>query len=127
MRAVRSSVGRGKMEKDIGEFKADCFGARASATAFHTNSYRMLLAMLTQLVEKVARRLLLRGLRSANKAAKPGQRKAHIPEMSLRKFKQQIVNVSAQIEETGEEIILTLAEYLLNEKAFLAFFHLRQP
>ena len=41
---------RANMERWIGEFKSECFSARASATKFTTNCYRMILSMYCQLV-----------------------------------------------------------------------------
>lgn len=44
------------MERWIGEFKSESFGARASASKFKINCYRMILAMYCQMILKIARR-----------------------------------------------------------------------
>lgn len=48
----QSYCARANMERWIGEFKSECYGARASASKFTTNSWRMILAMLCQLLLK---------------------------------------------------------------------------
>lgn len=112
--------GRGRMEQDIGEFKTDCFGARASATKFHTNSFRMILAMMTQLICKVLRRILWRHIKEEDGRDKE-------KEMGMTKFRQRVIWVISQIryvKKTGKTL-LTLPEFMLDEQAFLLFFKLR--
>lgn len=108
--------GRAKMEQAIGEFKPDCFGARASATRFSTNSFRMILAMLCQLTTRVIRVMLLRGLRHERKKEKL---------MGMTKFRRDLIWVTSQINEVQEKLWLTLPEFMLDEKAFLHLFNLR--
>ncbi len=110
--------GRGCMEQDIGEFKRDFFGARASATKFFTNSFRMILAMVCQFFCKVLRFLLRRVLRKVE-----GRENERM--MSVAKFRQRVLWVISQITREANKTILTLPNFLLDETAFLTFFNLQ--
>ena len=110
------TCGRGKMEKDVGEFKTECFGGRASTSRFHTNSLRMILARFCQMLTKVIRVFLFRGLRHERPEEKM---------MTLRKFRKHLIEVPAQITELENRIVLTLPEFMLDNRAFLYLFNLR--
>lgn len=68
----KTYCGRVNMERWIGEFKSESFGARTSASKFTTNCYRMILAMYCQMILKIARRFRTLGLKCSDKSPKKG-------------------------------------------------------
>ena len=106
--------GRGNAERWIGEFKTDCFGARASAKKFTTNCYRFVLAMYCQLLLKVARFAQMARLRSHGKAKKP------VNETTARLVRRDVICVTAKYHETAEGIELTLPAHLHDETGYMA-------
>lgn len=108
--------GRGRMEQWIGEFKTECFGDRASATKFHANCYRMILAAYCQMLLKLARRIQYFGVRKTNKKA---------VQKTVRTFRRDVICVTAMVRELRKELRLTLPEHLHDRQAFEALFSIR--
>lgn len=107
---------RGRMEQWIGEFKTQCFGGRASATKFHANCYRMILAAYCQLLLKIARRLQYFGVRKSNRKA---------VKKTVRTFRRDVICVTAAVREMHQELRLTLPKHLHDRQAFEALFSVR--
>ena len=108
--------GRGRMEQWVGEFKTQCFGDRASATKFHANCYRMILAAYCQMLLKIARRLQYFGVRKANRKA---------TQKTVRTFRRDVICVTAAVREMRKKLHLTLPEHLHDRQAFEALFSIR--
>ena len=104
---------RALCEQNIEEFKSECFGSRASAQRFHTNSYRMILAMYCLLAMKLTRRVALTGYRVGKKKA----------EITIRKMRRDLIVVTAQYVATPSVIELKLPSMLLNPEAFMSLFN----
>ena len=100
------------MERWIGEFKSECFGACASATKFTTNNWRMILAMFCQLLLKIARRFRLLGLK------KKGAAKSRCIERTVRVFRRDSICVAAKVNISPKKMTLTLPSHLHDEESF---------
>ena len=108
--------GRSRMQQWVGEFKTQCFGDRASATKFHANCYRMILAAYCQMLLKIARRLQYFGVRKANRKA---------TQKTVRTFRRDVICVTAAVREMRKKLHLTLPEHLHDRQAFEALFSIR--
>lgn len=111
--------GRANMERWIGEFKSECFGARASATRFTTNCYRMILAMYCQMVLKIARRFRQYGLKKSGASARS------CVERTVRVFRRDNICVTAKLNTSSKRVVLTLPVHLHDEDGFQAMFAIR--
>lgn len=112
----QSYCARANMERWIGEFKSECYGARASASKFTTNSWRMILAMLCQLLLKIARRFRLLGLQ------KCGSSKRNCVERTVRVFRRDNICVTARVDTSAKRLTLTLPVHLHDEEGFRVMF-----
>ena len=115
---VKAYCGRGNMERMIGEFKTECFGARASASQFTTNCYRMILAMYCQLILKIARRFRTLGLKGSSKSPKKDV------EQTVRIFRRDSICITTKTAISPKRVALTLPAHLHDEAGFLAMFNI---
>ena len=104
------------MERWIGEFKSECFGARASATKFTTNNWRMILAMFCQLFLKIACRFRLLGLKKKEGA------KSRCIDRTVRVFRRDSICMAAKVNMSPKKITLTLPAHLHDEEGFRVMF-----
>lgn len=112
----KTYCGRANMERWIGEFKSECFGARASASKFTTNCYRMILAMYCQMILKIARRFRMLGLKDSDKSPKRNV------EQTVRIFRRDSICVTTKIAISSKRVVLTLPVHLHDEAGFRAMF-----
>lgn len=110
--------GRANMERWIGEFKSECFGARASASKFTANCYRMILAMYCQMILKIARRFRTLGLKRSGKSTKKDV------EQTVRIFRRDSICVTTKIAISSKRVALTLPAHLHDEASFRAMFNI---
>ena len=100
----------------LDKFKTQCFGDKASATKFHTNCYRMILASYCQMLLKIARCQQFLGVRKAAQKA---------TERTVRTFRRDVIGVTAALRAIRKELRLTLPEHLHDRQAFEALFSIR--
>lgn len=112
----KTYCGRANMERWIGEFKSECFGARASASKFTANCYRMILAMFCQMIMKIARRFRTFGLKRSSETKKKDV------EQTVRTFRRDSICVTAKIAVSSKRVVLTLPAHLHDEAGFLTMF-----
>lgn len=114
----KTYCGRANMERWIGEFKSECFGARASASKFTANCYRMILAMFCQMILKIARRFRMFGLKRSSETQKKDV------DQTVRIFRRDSICVTTKIAISAKRIELTLPAHLHDEAGFIAMFNI---
>ena len=112
----QSYCARANMERWIGEFKSECYGARASASKFTTNCWRMILAMFCQMLLKIARRFRQLGFQ------KGGTSKRGCVERTVRVFRRDNICVTARVDTSAKRLTLTLPTHLHDEEGFRVMF-----